>query len=165
VRLLVACFRVCAAVGSLVCRSGCRTHRVSKPFCRWQKVVYDCPVKTRHDTLYALEKAVNMNVDNFQELERVDRYVQERGDPSTHGGGVLGVRINPQVRSLLAVDCARVRLFTLPFFFWLCGVVCVARLVPAQSLRMPPPLLQASLELGWRIAATLCSPLTSIARG
>ena len=56
------------------------------------KIVYDCPVKTLADTRYALEAEVDMNIDNWQELARVDDIVAAGRPAST-----LGIRLNPQV--------------------------------------------------------------------
>ena len=68
-----------------------------------QRIVYDCPVKTEKDMVFALESGVDMNVDNFQELYRLDELLQRRGYDGSAATGValptLGVRLNPQVRS------------------------------------------------------------------
>ena len=68
-----------------------------------QRIVYDCPVKTEKDMVFALDSGVDMNVDNFQELYRLDELLQRRGyDGSAASAAALptlGVRLNPQVRS------------------------------------------------------------------
>ena len=56
------------------------------------KVVFDSPAKTVGELSYALEKGVYLNIDNFQELERISAL--------TNGNAFLprcGLRINPQI--------------------------------------------------------------------
>lgn len=64
------------------------------------KIVFDSPAKTRTELKRALELGVSMNVDNFEELERVDQILAERG---LHWGRedlpAIGLRINPQTGS------------------------------------------------------------------
>lgn len=63
--------------------------------------MYDCPVKTEKDMAFSLDSGVDMNVDNFQELHRLDAMLQSRGyDGSAVEASklpTLGVRLNPQV--------------------------------------------------------------------
>jgi diaminopimelate decarboxylase len=54
--------------------------------------VFDSPVKTDRELLYALERGVHVNVDSLDELARIVRIVENRPCP-----GTIGVRINPQV--------------------------------------------------------------------
>lgn len=56
------------------------------------RIVYDGPVKTVADLESALDHGVALNVDNFQELARVDALLG--GRPPT---APIGIRVNPQV--------------------------------------------------------------------
>ncbi|MFE5325148.1 diaminopimelate decarboxylase [Embleya sp. NPDC056575] len=56
------------------------------------RLVLDSPAKTVEELRYALAHGIAVNVDNFQELARVDAIVAER--PAT---GPIGIRVNPQV--------------------------------------------------------------------
>jgi diaminopimelate decarboxylase len=58
-----------------------------------EQIVYDSPAKTRSEIAAALRQGMTLNVDNFQELERVDAAMRELGGSSA----VIGIRINPQV--------------------------------------------------------------------
>src|SRR5699024_11009914 len=64
------------------------------------KIVFDPPAKTRTELKRALELGVSMNIDNFEELERVDQILAELG---LHLRGedlpTIGLRINPQTGS------------------------------------------------------------------
>lgn len=55
-------------------------------------IVFDSPAKTRAELARALRLGVAVNVDNFQELERVDALLAANPSASP-----LGVRVNPQV--------------------------------------------------------------------
>ncbi|MFF9774965.1 diaminopimelate decarboxylase [Streptomyces sp. NPDC013978] len=59
-----------------------------------ERIVFDSPAKTRADLDRALALGVAVNVDNFQELRRVDEILASRSSTSR-----IGVRINPQVGS------------------------------------------------------------------
>ncbi|WP_326584982.1 diaminopimelate decarboxylase [Streptomyces sp. NBC_00481] len=59
-----------------------------------ERIVFDSPAKTRADLNRALALGVAVNVDNFQELRRVDKILASRSSTSR-----IGVRINPQVGS------------------------------------------------------------------
>ncbi|MDQ1047500.1 diaminopimelate decarboxylase [Streptomyces sp. V4I2] len=59
-----------------------------------ERIVFDSPAKTRADLDRALALGVTVNVDNFQELSRVDEILAVRSSTSR-----IGVRINPQVGS------------------------------------------------------------------
>ena len=59
-----------------------------------ERIVFDSPAKTRADLDRALALGVAVNVDNFQELRRVDEILTSRSSASR-----IGVRINPQVGS------------------------------------------------------------------
>lgn len=54
------------------------------------RIVYDSPAKTRSDLLRLLDLGISFNVDNFQELERVDRLIRPEH------AVMVGIRINPQ---------------------------------------------------------------------
>ena len=57
-------------------------------------ILFDSPAKTRSEIAFALSRGVILNVDNFQELERVSEAIVLAGGA---GGARVGVRINPQV--------------------------------------------------------------------
>ncbi len=56
------------------------------------RIVFDSPAKTGADIRFALEQGIALNIDNFQEFERVRSAWQTGGSRS-----VVGFRINPQV--------------------------------------------------------------------
>ncbi|MFB8170222.1 diaminopimelate decarboxylase [Kitasatospora purpeofusca] len=56
------------------------------------RIVLDSPAKTRRELAAALELGVAVNIDNWQELERVDALVGA-GTPRSR----IGVRVNPQI--------------------------------------------------------------------
>jgi diaminopimelate decarboxylase len=56
-------------------------------------IVFDSPAKTRGEIAVALQQGMTLNIDNFQELERVDAAMREQGGSDA----VIGIRINPQV--------------------------------------------------------------------
>ena len=57
------------------------------------QIVFDSPAKTRGEIRTALLRGMTLNIDNFQELERVDALMAELGASDA----VVGIRINPQV--------------------------------------------------------------------
>jgi len=57
-----------------------------------KKIVFDSPVKTTRELEYALKLGVHINLDNFQELERVVGLLENINSKSS-----IGIRINPQV--------------------------------------------------------------------
>ncbi len=57
-----------------------------------EKIVYDEPAKTRAVLEKVLSRGISLNVDNFQEFERVKTLVRDTGSRSR-----IGFRINPQV--------------------------------------------------------------------
>ncbi|GAB2590614.1 diaminopimelate decarboxylase [Streptomyces capparidis] len=57
-----------------------------------EHIVFDSPAKTWAELEWALDLGVAVNVDNFQELSRIDRILAARPSRSR-----LGVRVNPQV--------------------------------------------------------------------
>ncbi|RFU87601.1 diaminopimelate decarboxylase [Streptomyces triticagri] len=58
------------------------------------RLVFDSPAKTVEELEYALGHGIAVNIDNFQELARVDGLLGE-GRPA----GPVGIRVNPQVGS------------------------------------------------------------------
>ncbi|MEV4559657.1 diaminopimelate decarboxylase [Kitasatospora sp. NPDC049285] len=57
-----------------------------------ERMVLDSPAKTRRELAAALDLGVAVNIDNWQELERVDALMRGRQTRSR-----IGVRVNPQV--------------------------------------------------------------------
>ncbi|MFF4648557.1 diaminopimelate decarboxylase [Streptomyces sp. NPDC001380] len=57
-----------------------------------EELVLDSPAKTRPELTAALAAGIAVNIDNFQELERVDAVMSGPGSRSR-----IGLRINPQV--------------------------------------------------------------------
>lgn len=57
-----------------------------------QRIIFDSPAKTRREIKMALRLGVSFNVDNFEELARVDELIAAHEGPKPH----IGVRINPQ---------------------------------------------------------------------
>ncbi|MFL6116939.1 MAG: diaminopimelate decarboxylase [Catenulispora sp.] len=57
-----------------------------------ERIVLDSPAKSQRELADALGNGIALNIDNFEELERVDRLVAD-GFPAVR----VGVRINPQV--------------------------------------------------------------------
>ncbi|OLE22864.1 MAG: diaminopimelate decarboxylase [Catenulispora sp. 13_1_20CM_3_70_7] len=57
-----------------------------------ERLVLDSPAKSQRELEDALRNRIALNIDNFEELERVDRLVAD-GFPAVR----VGVRINPQV--------------------------------------------------------------------
>ncbi len=56
------------------------------------RIVYDSPVKTLKELEFALASGVHINIDNLDELERVNLLLKTTPSTST-----FGIRINPQV--------------------------------------------------------------------
>lgn len=56
-------------------------------------IVFDSPAKSRAEIAFALERGIHLNLDNFDELERVADWVDRNGTPRGH----VGIRVNPQV--------------------------------------------------------------------
>ncbi len=57
------------------------------------RIVFDSPAKTWGEIRTALRHGMTLNVDNWQELQRVDTVLAEQGASNS----VIGIRINPQV--------------------------------------------------------------------
>ncbi|MEO0443987.1 MAG: diaminopimelate decarboxylase [Pseudomonadota bacterium] len=59
--------------------------------CPPEKIVFDSPAKTIEEIQFALNKGIHINLDNFDELERVSAL--HSGDMRGH----VGFRVNPQI--------------------------------------------------------------------
>ncbi len=59
---------------------------------RAAQIVFDAPVKTVQEINRALSLGIDLNIDNFQELERVAEWFEVNSSPSN-----IGFRINPQI--------------------------------------------------------------------
>jgi diaminopimelate decarboxylase len=57
-----------------------------------EEMVFDAPVKTMHEITRALKLGMALNIDNFQELERIEQHSQ-----TPQIGACIGFRINPQI--------------------------------------------------------------------
>ncbi|EGG23618.1 group IV decarboxylase [Cavenderia fasciculata] len=62
------------------------------------KIIYDSPIKTIQELEYAINLGVVINVDNFQEMDRVVEIV-EKLDEKKKSTLVIGIRVNPQVQA------------------------------------------------------------------
>lgn len=58
-----------------------------------ERTVFDSPAKTRAEIALALGGGMTLNIDSFQELERVDAWLA--ANPGCRS--VIGIRVNPQV--------------------------------------------------------------------
>ncbi|MFG2625342.1 diaminopimelate decarboxylase [Streptomyces sp. NPDC048473] len=58
----------------------------------YDRLVFDSPAKTVEELEFALTHGIAINLDNFQEMARVDRLLA--GQPAA---GPIGLRVNPQV--------------------------------------------------------------------
>ncbi|MGW2178023.1 diaminopimelate decarboxylase [Streptomyces sp. NPDC001732] len=58
----------------------------------YDRIVFDSPAKTVEELEFALAHGITINLDNFQELARVDRLLAGK-EPA----GPIGLRVNPQV--------------------------------------------------------------------
>ncbi len=58
-----------------------------------EDIIFDSPAKTLQDLRTCIENGISINIDNLQELARVDRLV--RDFPNTKS--VIGFRVNPQI--------------------------------------------------------------------
>lgn len=60
-----------------------------------ENIIYDSPAKTFNDLNSCIKNDISLNIDNLQELARIDRLIAEH--PATKS--VIGFRINPQIGS------------------------------------------------------------------
>ncbi|SFY40884.1 diaminopimelate decarboxylase [Streptomyces atratus] len=58
----------------------------------YDRLVFDSPAKTVQELEFALAHGIAINLDNFQEMARVDRLLSGR-----EASGPIGLRVNPQV--------------------------------------------------------------------
>ncbi|EFA80202.1 group IV decarboxylase [Heterostelium album PN500] len=61
-----------------------------------EKIIYDSPIKSQEELEYALNLGVKLNVDNFQELDRIIAIV-EKMSAEKLATVCVGIRVNPQV--------------------------------------------------------------------
>ncbi len=60
-----------------------------------EDIIFDSPAKTQQDLRICIENDISLNIDNLQELARVDKLMLEF--PNTKS--ILGFRVNPQIGS------------------------------------------------------------------
>lgn len=60
-----------------------------------EKIIFDSPAKTIYDIRACLRLGVSINIDNLQELERLDKAMLE----FPHTQSIIGFRVNPQIGS------------------------------------------------------------------
>lgn len=60
------------------------------------RIVFDSPAKTRTELRRALELGADLNIDNVQELQRIDHLRQDVDRAPTRHAPGIGFRINPQ---------------------------------------------------------------------
>jgi len=58
-------------------------------------IIYDSPTKTFNDLRTCLVNGISLNIDNLQELTRIDQLVKEFPETTS----IIGFRINPQIGS------------------------------------------------------------------
>ncbi len=58
-----------------------------------EEIIFDSPAKTQQDLRVCIEHGIAINIDNLQELARVDRLMQDF--PNTKS--IIGFRVNPQI--------------------------------------------------------------------
>ena len=58
-----------------------------------QNIIFDSPAKTIQDLRTCITNGIALNIDNLQELERIDALMQEFPDSKS----VIGFRVNPQI--------------------------------------------------------------------
>ena len=81
-------------IGAEVASPGELQLALAAGFARAQ-IIFDSPVKTKSDLRSCLEAGISFNLDNEQELQRVDSLITEF--PET--GAMIGFRVNPQIGS------------------------------------------------------------------
>ena len=60
-----------------------------------EEIIYDSPSKTMDDLRTCIKNGISLNIDNLQELSRIDKLIVEYPDTKA----VIGFRINPQIGS------------------------------------------------------------------
>ena len=58
-----------------------------------ENIIFDSPAKTQHDLRTCIKEGISLNIDNLQELERVDQLMEEFPDTKA----IIGFRVNPQI--------------------------------------------------------------------
>ena len=84
--------RLVSAGAGLEAASFEEVHLALAAGCKANKIVFDSPVKTREELRESLAKGISINVDNLEELERIDAILA--------GGNTacdIGLRFNPEV--------------------------------------------------------------------
>lgn len=84
--------RLVKAGAGLECASIEEVHLSLAAGCPPEKIVFDSPAKTFEEIEFTLARGIHLNLDNFDELERVSRLVEDHS-PHSH----IGIRVNPQV--------------------------------------------------------------------
>ncbi|MGB0495036.1 MAG: diaminopimelate decarboxylase [Kangiellaceae bacterium] len=58
-----------------------------------ENIIFDSPAKTKQDLRACMEQGISINIDNLQELARIDKLIEE----FPHTKSIIGFRINPQI--------------------------------------------------------------------
>lgn len=91
---LVAILRELVAAGAgLECASIEEVHLALAAGCPPGKIVFDSPAKTREELAFSLARGLHLNLDNFEELARVDALYGAHAPLQ----GAVGLRVNPSV--------------------------------------------------------------------
>jgi len=83
-----------SGVGAEVASSGELLSALEAGFAT-DKIIFDSPAKTQQDIVSCIKSDIALNIDNLQELARVDALREEYPDSNS----VIGFRINPQIGS------------------------------------------------------------------
>jgi len=90
---LVEILRVCVQSGSgLEAASIEEVYLAIEAGCPPERIIFDSPAKTRAEIIESLQRGIHLNVDNFDELSRIDDAISDSSTTST-----IGLRINPEV--------------------------------------------------------------------
>ncbi len=81
-----------SGIGAEVASSGELELAISAGF-TVEQIIFDSPAKTRADLRRCLRDGISVNLDNEQELVRVDALIEEFPDTTS----VIGFRVNPQI--------------------------------------------------------------------
>jgi len=84
---------VCAEDMGVETASGGELHIALEAGFDSKRIVFDSPAKTRAELKLALEKGIYLNIDNFQEFDRVKQLISTGNYKDT----LIGIRVNPQV--------------------------------------------------------------------
>jgi len=58
-----------------------------------ESIIFDSPAKTQQDLRTCIENGISLNIDNLQELARIDRLMRDFPDTKS----IIGFRVNPQI--------------------------------------------------------------------